>query len=566
MVKMLSVAVIAISLLAAVGLRVSRLDKMPPALAQDEACDGYDAYSILTTGRDHHGNFMPIVMQGFNDYRMPLFQYSLVPLVGLFGLKTAVVRLGAALWGIVDLVAITIAAGLILGWPGAAAAALVGALMPWHLEVSRYGIETSAASATISMAMASFFIWLRRRRGLWLLLSGVFFGLSLYTYAISKAMLPPLIGLLAILYWRELKESRVKALTALAIVFVLALPQVAMLIRYAPEMQAEYHHLSLFNPDTICPGCNSEQTKLAISSIPYLLVANFASYFTPSFLFLNGDRGDHWTMLHPPGFGELLPEQAALIALALIALLSPRRRRVAILIFGWLIFAALPATLIKPLGVGYIPEPGKMPTPHVMFSYNLPREPITPSLLLTHPDSRHEVLAMTPWILLSALGLVALLDLTSRAPVLRAAAVCLLLVGIVFHSARFVRYYFEDFPAVAAPYFQYGIKEFLQTIDQRYSSDLPIFITSRINQPYIYVLFFQRFPPATYQKSPVQQRPGLFGKVFGFDRYMFADPNFPYLSSPHGILVYRGNDVTPQPPDVSIRYPDGTLAYQIVVK
>ena len=42
---------------------------------------------------------MPIVMQGFNDYRMPLFQYSLVPLVWMLGLKTEVVRLGAGIWG-----------------------------------------------------------------------------------------------------------------------------------------------------------------------------------------------------------------------------------------------------------------------------------------------------------------------------------------------------------------------------------------------------------------------------------------------------------------------------------
>jgi 4-amino-4-deoxy-L-arabinose transferase-like glycosyltransferase len=566
LVKMLSAAVIAVALLAGVGLRVARLDKMPPALAQDEACDGYDAYSILTTGRDHHGNFMPLVMQGFNDYRMPLFQYSLVPLVGLFGLKTAVVRLGAAIWGIVDLVAITIAAGLLLGWPGAAAAALIGALMPWHLEISRYGIETSAASATISVALTSFFLWLRRRQNAWLLLSGVSFGLSLYTYAISKALLPPLIGLLTILYWRELKESRVIALSTLAMVFVLALPQVVMLVRYAPEMQAEYRHLSLFNPDTICPGCNSEQARLAGESIPYLLAANFASYFTPSFLVLNGDRGDHWTMLHPPGFGELLPEQAALVLLALIALFNPRRRKVAILIFGWLIFATIPAALIKPLGVGFTPEPGVMPTPHVMFNFTLPRAPITPSLLLDHPDSRHDVLAMAPWILFSALGFVVLLDLTSQTSALRAGVVCLLLAGIIFHGARFVRTYFEDFPTLAAPYFQYGIKEVIQEIDQRYKSDMPVFITSRINQPYIYVLFFQKYPPAEYQNRPVRQRPGLFGKVAGFDRYWFVTPELVYPWFANGIFVYRGSDQTPQPPDVSIRYPDGSVAYQIVVK
>src|SRR6202046_3437384 len=61
--KTLSAAVIAVALLAGAGLRVARLSSVPLGLAQDEAVDGYDAYSILKTGRDHHGNFMPIVMQ-----------------------------------------------------------------------------------------------------------------------------------------------------------------------------------------------------------------------------------------------------------------------------------------------------------------------------------------------------------------------------------------------------------------------------------------------------------------------------------------------------------------------
>ena len=165
----LSAAVVIIALVAGICLRVVRLDQVPPALSQDEACEGYDAYSILLTGRDHHGNFMPLAMQGFNDYRMPLFQYSLVPLVAAFGLKPAVVRLGAALWGSVDLVALTVLAGLMMGWPGAAAAALFGALSPWHLTFSRHGQEFTVASATITLGMLCFFLWLRRRRDLWLM-------------------------------------------------------------------------------------------------------------------------------------------------------------------------------------------------------------------------------------------------------------------------------------------------------------------------------------------------------------------------------------------------------------
>ena len=563
--KKLSAALIALALVAGTGLRVARLDKVPPALAQDEACDGYDAYSILKTGRDHHGNFMPIVMQGFNDYRMPLFQYSLVPLVGVFGLKPAVVRLGAAIWGIIDLVAITIAAGLMLGWPGAAAAAILGAFMPWHLELSRYGIEATAASATISVAMASFFVWLRRRKDFWLLLSAVSFGLSLYTYSTTKALLPLLLGLIVILYWRELKEARIKAVAALSIVGVLALPQAVMLVRNAGAMQMEYRHLSLFNADSICMGCDGQQTKLAMNSIPYLLMANFAANFTPSFLFLNGDRGDHWTMLHPPNFGELLPEQAVLMLIGLIALFSPGRRRFAILILGWLIFAVVPASLIKPLGASF-PEPGKTPTPFVMLNHEILPAPVTASMLLDHADSRHSALTMAPWILMSALGFVVLLELTSSKRAIQVGAVILLLAGVMFHSARYVRSYFRDFPTFAAPYFQYGIKEVLQTIDKSYSHELPIVISPGINQPYIYVLFFEKYPPATYQRGPVLQEPGIFGHVASFGRYRFVPQNRPYVELPHGVFVYRGVERAFAMPDATIYYPDGSIAYKIIAK
>ena len=568
-VNRLSAAVTIIALVAGIGLRVVRLGSVPPALSQDEACDGYDAYSVLATGRDHHGNFLPLVMQGFDDYRMPLFQYSLVPLVAAFGLKPAVIRLGAALWGIVDLVAITVLAGLMMGLPAAAAAALFGALSPWHLPFSRYGIEATAASATITLGMLCFLLWFRRRWDLWLLLSGAFFGLSLYSYAITKVFLPLLIALLIVLYWRELKAVRLRVLAAAAaIVMLLALPQAFLLLQHPAEMQAEFQHLSLFHIIATCPGCDPEKAMAAGHSLFYQLIgfaANWLSYFTPSFLFLIGDRGDHWTMVHPPGFGQLLPEQAPLILLALGASISAHRRRIVLLLAGWLIVAALPAALTMPLGASR-PEARALPTPHVMFDYSVRPSPLTPSLLLSHPDSRHDVLAIAPWILFSALGFVVLLEWLSRMAVLRAAAAGLILAGAIFHGARFVRYYFRDFPTLAAPYFQYGIEQALGAVDKLDDGRQPIELTARINQPYIYVLFFERYPPAMFQQGPVLRNNGLFGHVFAFGRYTFVKPNWVYDSLNHGIFVYGGHDQLPKSPAFSIRYPDGSVAYNIVQK
>jgi len=167
---------------------------------------------------------------------------------------------------------------------------------------------------------------------------------------------------------------------------------------------------------------------------------------------------------------------------------------------------------------------------------------------------------------MSALGFVVLLDLTSGRSILRWVAVALLGAGILFHSARYLRNYFEDFPSYAAPYFQYGIKEFLQTIDKTSSAEIPVVISPRINQPYIYVLFFEQYPPAAFQQGPVQQEPEIFGHVAGFGRYRFVPQNRPYVELPHGVFVYRSVERTLAPPDFTINYPDGSLAYKIVVK
>ena len=377
--------------------------------------------------------------------------------------------------------------------------------------------------------------------------------------------MPLIVVLAAVLYRRELKQAWPKSLIALFVIVACAVPQGGVTLRHFGQMQAQYQNLSLFNPDAICTACSREQESLAVKSIPYLLAANFAGNFNPSFLFVNGDLGDHWTMLHPPGFGELLPEQALLVILGLLAAFSRRRRKIAILLVSWLIIAALPATLIKPLGASS-PEPGKMPTPYVLLNAEIPPAPVTPSLLFGHADSRHDILAVVPWTLLSALGFVVLLDLTTAIQLLQAGVIGLLVCGVTFHSSQYLRYYFEEFPAIAAPYFQYGIKEFVQTIDRSYSSDLPVVITPRINQPYIYVLFFERYPPASYQQGPVVQQPGLFSPVESFGRYRFVPPQLPLVQLPHGIFVFQGGERTLLPPEMSICYPDGSVAYKIVVK
>lgn len=567
----ISQAIVIVSFAAGILIRTIALDAAPPGLHHDEACNGYDAYSLMLTGRDHHGNLMPIAIEGFGDYRPPIFDYSIVPLIAAFGMKPGVVRLGAALWGSIDLAATVGVAGLIAGWPAAAAAALIGALSPWQIAFSRFGQEAITGSATVTLAMLCFFGWLRRRKTAWLIASAVLFGLSLYSYSVVKVFTPLMIALLAILYRRELGQVWRKALIALGVIAVIATPETALTMRHRAAMQARYNQMSLFNYMEKCPGCAPWTAPASDSTLAKVenLTANWAGYFTPSFLFFTGDRGDHWSLLHPRGFGQLLPEQAPLILIALAAIASARRRRSVIVLAGWLALAAIPAALTVPSGA-WQPEQG-LPTPFVLMQQPIANVPLTPGLLFDHPESRRDILAMTPWTVLSAVGFAILIELLASSAALTTIAVVVFAGGTILHGGRFVRAYFRDYPSEAAPYFQYGMEQAMAETRKVGAGGGPVFITNRMEMPYIYVLFFDRYPPDVFQHEPVDYVAGengssLYAGVAHFDRYWFKDPQWSYRMMPDGVFVFPGDQNVAGTPAASIRYPDGRTAYKVMVK
>ena len=82
-------------------LRFYKIDEIPPALYWDEASLGYNAYSILKTARDEHGQFLPITnFAAFGDYKPPGYIYFTVPSIAVFGLNEFAIRFPSAFFGI----------------------------------------------------------------------------------------------------------------------------------------------------------------------------------------------------------------------------------------------------------------------------------------------------------------------------------------------------------------------------------------------------------------------------------------------------------------------------------
>ena len=84
-------------LAAAAFARCVDLGRNPPGLFVDEAFKGYDAYSILKTGRDLWGERLPLFFRSWGDYNSGLYRYLTVPWVAALGLTEAAVRATGAL-------------------------------------------------------------------------------------------------------------------------------------------------------------------------------------------------------------------------------------------------------------------------------------------------------------------------------------------------------------------------------------------------------------------------------------------------------------------------------------
>src|SRR3989344_8901870 len=91
--KYSSILILVLISLLSVCLFLYKMNVSPPALNADKDADAYDAYSILKTGKDQYGNFMPLRFKSFGDYKLPLLTYLAIPFIKIFGLTETGIRM-----------------------------------------------------------------------------------------------------------------------------------------------------------------------------------------------------------------------------------------------------------------------------------------------------------------------------------------------------------------------------------------------------------------------------------------------------------------------------------------
>lgn len=191
-------------------LYLFKLGTSPNGLLVDEPAFGYSAYSLLHTAHDEHGKFLPLVFESYGDQKMPLYVYSLVPIISLIGLTQTAVRLPAALAALALLpVLYFIFREVKVSKRVALGTILLTSLSPFSFIMARLGRESTLG--LLFFALSILFL-LRavssKRRILWIICA-VFCMLSWYSYVayrfVTLLFFP---SVLIVLYYKKVIELR----------------------------------------------------------------------------------------------------------------------------------------------------------------------------------------------------------------------------------------------------------------------------------------------------------------------------------------------------------------------
>lgn len=273
-------------------LRLSYLGSIPGGMHQDESFVALNAFGMFHEGRDSSGRFLPVYMASWGDGQSAMYIWLLTPLLALNGgqVNAFLCRIPQAAIGILTLWAVYCLIKYMFNRNMGLISLFVLATCPWHIMMCRWGLDANMAPGFLIFGLYFFVRGLDNNK--YLLLSGLFYGLSLYCYAVIWPIVP-LVLLLQIIYGlchQKLHFNRWSFLSAL-ILFLLALPLLLFLLVNSTDLP------ELALPFMTIPKASGYRGAEVAASLGSL-IANAKSAIT---LFVRQNTGTVYDVLLPWG-------------------------------------------------------------------------------------------------------------------------------------------------------------------------------------------------------------------------------------------------------------------------
>ncbi|MEE8814875.1 MAG: glycosyltransferase family 39 protein [Lachnospiraceae bacterium] len=226
-----------VALLLGFALRLFYVGQVPGdgALWQDESYAGYNAWSLLHYGVDTSGYHRPVYLETWGSGMSIMLTLLEIPFVAGFGLSAFSVRLTRAVLGCIELIAFAALCREIRGEKFAAVGTFLLSVMPWDIMMSRFAMDCNALPPFLLFGLL-FLIRAGKKNSRYLLLSMLFFGLSLYCYAATWIVMPFLIlfcyvwYILAVRADSSRKTIDLWGILSVAVLGLLALPLILFVL------------------------------------------------------------------------------------------------------------------------------------------------------------------------------------------------------------------------------------------------------------------------------------------------------------------------------------------------
>lgn len=478
-------------------LRFYKLGEVPHGFYQDESAIGYNAYSILKTGKDEYGKVFPVYFKSFGDYKLPLYVYATIPSISVFGMTEFAVRFPSAFFGFLTVVVFYfLVLRLFNNRNFALLSTFLLAINPWHIHYGRATFEVSICLFLFILGTLLIHEYFNKKRAGAFILGTLSFLLVMYGYNLTR-ILSPILYFIVLFSFRK-KNSKIggeiwiSAVTSLIALtpFVVGLfsdggasSASGTLVFSSAAVQApllELRSYFVFLPNIISSLLFGKPTLTVWQTIQ-----NIASYFSVSFFFVSGSaHGNHGI----GNVGQFYIFELPLIIMGVVMFFKDRYRR---LLFLWAAAVIIVASLTRDI-------------PHATRSYFL----------------------IFPMILFSAKGLLYSFNKVNLLKTNYRLILSVLILGIISYSVIFYLFsYYFRFPIFYAKSWRSADKDvalFLEQNQQKYSH-----IIFDNNAGYIYtsLLFYNKYDPDNFINTVTRSADDSegFSHVLSFGKYEFKD-------------------------------------------
>jgi 4-amino-4-deoxy-L-arabinose transferase-like glycosyltransferase len=526
-------------------IRLFRIGEIPPSLYSDEVNQGYNAYSILKTGHDEHGSFLPISLRSFGDWKPPLQTYMMIPFIPVLGLTEEAVRLPSVIFGTATMLVIYSLIRQIMNKNKKSAklallSAFLFAISPVSILESRSAMLVSVGLFFLILAIYLFLKGLKRP--VYFLLSSISFALTVYAYYGLRVVAPLLLMTLIILYRDRIIRSLKFLIPAGLTGLILILPLI-IAMRYQPDVVfGRARTVSVFYDQ----GVKLRQWELisqdGLSFAPFFsrlyhnsvtlfgrdIIRRFLVHFDGNYLFRIGDQSQPFQI---PNMGILYLADLAGLITGVYALMK-LKRSVKVIIISWLVISIIPAALT-------------FMTPSSNRTYN----------------------AIFPFMLITGLGILTIYDFVDRKVIVPVVAVIIYSVSLGY----FMYQYFLILPRNFAQNWNYGWREAVKYVDTISAQYDTVVVLDSGGMPYTYFLFYDKVDPEYFQKYAVHP---YIADQFGFEHvdsfgkfYFPTEPAWKYMKD--NLQKKTLYIVSAAQADIDtnyiklINYPNGQAAYKI---